>query len=199
MYRFPDSVEKLVNALSRLPGIGPKTAQRLAFYIIKTPEDEAFGLSDAIRQARESMRHCRECGNFTDTEVCSMCSSDKREHSTICVVENPQDIIAVESSGEYNGLYHVLMGSLSPLNGIGPEELTINKLIDRIKNGEIKEVILATDPNVEGEATAAYINEILEDSPVKVTRLAYGIPMGGNLEYADGVTLGKALEGRREF
>ncbi len=199
MYRLPDSVEKLVNALSRLPGIGPKTAQRLAFYIIKSPEDEAFELSRFIQDARESIHYCKTCGNFTDKEVCSICSSHVRDHTTICVVENPQDITAIESWGEYNGLYHVLMGSLSPLDGIGPEDLNISKLVERLKNSSAKEVILATDPNVEGEATAAYIKEILKDSPVKITMLAHGIPVGGNLEYADGVTLGKAMEGRREF
>lgn len=199
MYRLPDSVEKLVNALSRLPGIGPKTAQRLAFYIIKSPKDEAFELSHAIQDAREAIHYCKTCGNFTDKEVCSICSSHVRDHTIICVVENPQDITAIESWGEYNGLYHVLMGSLSPLDGIGPEDLNISKLVERLKNSSAKEVILATDPNVEGEATAAYIKEILKDSHVKITMLAHGIPVGGNLEYADGVTLGKAMEGRREF
>jgi recombination protein RecR len=199
MYRFPDSVEKLVNALSRLPGIGPKTAQRLAFFILKSPKEEAIELSDAVKDARDLIRHCKECGNFTDNDICSICASDKRDSSTVCVVENPQDIIAVESSGEFRGLYHVLMGALSPLDGIGPEDLTIDKLVTRAKESGIKEIILATDPNVEGEATAQYVKEVLSEFPVKVTRLAHGIPIGGNLEYADGVTLGRAIEGRREF
>ena len=199
MYRLPDSVEKLVNALSRLPGIGPKSAQRLAFHILKSPKEDALELSESLKEARENIRHCVQCGNFTDQDICSICSSVKRDNSVVCVVENPQDIMAVESSGEYNGLYHVLMGALSPLDGIGPEDLTIDRLASRIKESGVQEVILATDPNVEGEATAQYVKEILAVFPVKVTRLAHGIPIGGNLEYADGVTLGRAIEGRREF
>ena len=199
MYRLPDSVEKLVNALSRLPGIGPKSAQRLAFHILKSPKEDALELSESLKEARENIRHCVQCGNFTDQDICSICSSVKRDNSVVCVVENPQDIMAVESSGEYNGLYHGLMGALSPLDGIGPEDLTIDRLASRIKESGVQEVILATDPNVEGEATAQYVKEILAVFPVKVTRLAHGIPIGGNLEYADGVTLGRAIEGRREF
>ncbi|MDA3792689.1 MAG: recombination mediator RecR [Elusimicrobia bacterium] len=199
MYNLPESVENLINALSMLPGIGPKTAQRLAFYILKSPVDEANFLSDSVISARESIRPCVICGNFTDKEECNICRSQERDREIICVVENPQDILAIESSGEYNGLFHVLMGALSPLDGINPEDLRIDELVGRVKKEEIKEVIIATDPNVEGEATAAYIKEILNKYPVKITHLAYGIPMGGNLEYADGVTLGKALEGRREF
>jgi recombination protein RecR len=179
--------------------IGPKTAQRLAFHIIKTPKNEVFELSEALSTAKEKISHCKICSNLTDKEVCSICTSTRRDNTTICVVENPQDIIAIESAGVHNGLYHVLMGSLSPLDGIGPEELKMQELVNRVKESNIKEIIIATDPNVEGEATAAYIKEILKDLSVKITRLAHGIPMGGNLEYADGVTLGKAIEGRREF
>ncbi|MEA3506751.1 MAG: recombination mediator RecR [Elusimicrobiota bacterium] len=199
MYNLPDSVEKLINSLSMLPGIGPKTAQRLAFYILKSPVEEASRLSESVISAREAVRPCVICGNFTDRERCNICRSPERDRSVVCVVENPQDILAVESSGEYNGLFHVLMGALSPLDGINPEDLRIDELVSRVKKEDIKEVIIATDPNVEGEATAAYIKEVLSEFPVKVTHLAYGIPMGGNLEYADGVTLGKALQGRREF
>jgi recombination protein RecR len=199
MYNLPDSVEKLINSLSMLPGIGPKSAQRLAFYILKSPMEEASRLSESVISAREAVRPCVICGNFTDREECAICRSHDRDRSVVCVVENPQDILAVESSGEYNGLFHVLMGALSPLDGINPEDLRIDELVSRVKKGDIKEVIIATDPNVEGEATAAYIKEVLNEFPVKVTHLAYGIPMGGNLEYADGVTLGKALQGRREF
>ncbi|MFC2061033.1 recombination mediator RecR [Elusimicrobiota bacterium] len=199
MYQLPEIVERLINSLSRLPGIGPRSAQRLAFHIIKSPRQEAVDISESIIQAIDNMHPCKICGNLTDKENCSICESDKRDNTIVCVVENPQDIIAVESSGEYNGLYHVLMGALSPLDGIDPEDLRINELINRVKDGSIKEIILATDPNVEGEATATYIKELLKDNPVEVTRLAYGIPMGGNLEYADGVTLGKAIEGRRKF
>ncbi|MFH1415634.1 MAG: recombination mediator RecR [Elusimicrobiota bacterium] len=199
MFKLPESVERLVNAFSRLPGIGPRSAQRLAFHLIKNPKSEADELSEAVKTARESVGYCRECSSITDMEVCSICDDSSRDRTLICVVENPQDILAVESSGEYKGLYHVLLGSLSPLNGIGPEDLKINKLIERIKNSSIKEVIIATDPNVEGEATAIYIKDMLDDTPVLVTRIAHGVPIGGNLEYADSVTLGKALEGRREF
>jgi len=199
MYRYPEAVEKLINALSKLPGVGRRTAQRLAYHLLKSPKEEAHQLSEVVKSARDSVGPCRTCGNFTDKETCNICSSHKRDRSVICVVENPQDIIAIESSGQYNGLYHVLMGSLSPLDGVEPEDLRIDELVGRLKKEEIKEIIIATDPNVEGEATAAYLKDILKDFPVKITHLAYGIPMGGNLEYADGVTLGKALEGRREF
>lgn len=199
MFKLPSSLEKLVNSLSKLPGIGPRSAQRLAFYMVKAPKDEISELAESITTATRIISRCEECSNITDSKVCSICSSSTRDSSVICVVENPQDVIAVESSGEYNGLYHVLMGSLSPLNGIGPEDLTIGKLISRIKDSQVNEVILATDPNVEGEATATYLKSIMEGLPVKVTRLARGIPIGGNLEYADGVTLSKAIEGRREF
>ncbi|MGM0442377.1 MAG: recombination mediator RecR [Elusimicrobiota bacterium] len=200
MYRYPQPVEKLVNNLSRLPGIGPKTAQRLAFYILKTPLEEAKELSEAIRRSRENISPCKKCGNYTDKDICNICSNPDRNSSVICVVENPQDVVAMESSGEYKGLYHVIMGSLSPLDGVEPEDLKISQLIDRItKNEDIEEIILATDPDVEGEATAEYIKEELKSYDVKVTHLALGIPMGGNLEYADGVTLSKALEGRREY
>lgn len=199
MYKLPDVVERLINSLSRLPGIGPRTAQRLSFHIIKSSKQDAVELSEAIINAKESMHPCKVCGNLTDKDSCYICASDRRDRSLICVVENPQDVIAVESSGEYEGLYHVLMGALSPLDGIGPEDLRVDELIERVKEDNIREVILATDPNVEGEATAGYIKDILKNSSAKITRIAYGIPMGGNLEYADGVTLGKAIEGRREF
>ena len=201
MYRFPEAVERLVNAFSRLPGIGPRTAERLSYYILKSPDEEAARLVESIKTAKEKIVHCSHCGNFTDRDVCNICSSQKRDHSIICVVENPQDIIAIESSEEYNGLYHVLMGALSPLDGVGPEDLRIRELMERVKGADINEVILATDPNVEGEATASYLKGLLKElnCAVKVTHLAYGIPMGGNLEYADGVTLGRAIEGRIEF
>lgn len=199
MYKLPEALEKLVNSLSKLPGIGPKTAQRLAFHIIKYAKKDSAELSESIKVATKNIKYCRKCGNFTDKDLCNLCSSDVRDNTIICVVENPHDIIAVESSGEYNGSYHVLMGALSPLDGISPEDLRINELINRIKDSDINEVILATDPNVEGEATAIYIHEMIKGLDVKVTRLAQGLPMGGNLEYADGVTLGRALSGRREF
>ncbi len=199
MYNLPESIENLINSLSMLPGIGPKTAQRLAFYILKSPVEEANLLAESVLDARDSVHPCIICGNFTDKEKCNICRSHNRDRSVICVVENPQDILAIESSGEYNGLFHVLMGALSPLDGINPKDLRIEELVDRVEKGNIKEIIIATDPNVEGEATATYIKKVLNSFPVKLSHLAYGIPMGGNLEYADGVTLGKALQGRREF
>ncbi len=199
MHHLPESLNKLINALSRLPGIGGRTAQRLAFHIIKSPPEEAGELAGALTEAVETIRPCSICGNFTDRQVCRICESPRRDASTVCVVENPQDVLAIEQSGRYSGLYHVLMGALSPLDGIGPGDLKIKELTERVKKGGVKEIIIATDPNVEGEATAEYIKEVLENFKVKVTRLAYGIPIGGNLEYADGPTLGRALEGRRSF
>ncbi|MBN2407879.1 MAG: recombination protein RecR [Elusimicrobia bacterium] len=199
MRKIPDILEKLVNSLSRLPGIGPRTAQRLAFYIVQSPGSEAAELSSAITEAKKKVHNCSECGGLTDKDPCDICRSDRRDHSVICVVEHTQDILALEASGEFSGLYHVLMGSLSPLDGIGPENLNIDRLDQRVKKGGVSELILATDPNVEGEATAAYIKEKFKKYNIKITRLAHGIPMGSNLEYADGVTLGKAIEGRREF
>ncbi len=199
MYKLPEKLGKLVNSLSKLPSIGPKSAQRLAFYIVKSSGDEALDIAESIREAVENIRHCDICANITDRDKCDICSSEKRDKRTICVVENPQDVISIESSENYNGMYHVLLGSLSPLDGIEPEDLRIKQLTERVGSEDVEEVILALDPNVEGEATAAYIREELKDMQVKVTQLAYGIPMGGNLEYADGVTLGKALEGRKEL
>jgi recombination protein RecR len=199
IYRIPEPVERLANEFSRLPGIGPKSALRIALYIVKSEKNDASELASSIVKAKELIRHCSICGNLTEKDICTICSSSDRDRSVICVVENPQDVIAVESSGEFNGLYHVLMGSLSPLDGIGPGDLTIEKLIKRVKEDDVKEVILATDPNVEGEVTATYIKDLLKGISLKVTCLARGIPIGGNLEYADGVTLGRAIEGRREF
>ncbi len=199
MFRYPEPLENLINALSRLPGIGIKTAERLSYYIVRTSKKEAEGLCGAIKEAIEKIRHCSICSNITDEKICNICSSAKRDRTTICVVENPADIIALESSDEYKGLYHVLMGSLSPLNGIEPENLRINELVERVEKFQIKEIILALDPDVEGEATAFYIKSIFNNYPVKITQLAYGIPMGGNLEFTDSITLGRAIEGRRDF
>lgn len=195
-YRLPSPVKRLVNEFSKLPSIGPRSAERLAFYLVKTPREEALALSQAINEAKDTVSYCRVCGGITDDNPCYICSSESRDKKTLCVVENPQDLAAVEESG-YNGIYHILMGALSPLDGITPEDLRISELVSRIKNENFKEIILALDPNVEGEATAIYLRDILKDMGVKITQLAYGIPMGGNLEYADGVTLSKALEGRR--
>jgi len=196
---YSKSLERLITALHRLPGIGPKSAQRLAFYVLKSPKEEANELAQAILMAKEKMRSCSICGYISDIDPCSICQDPTRDRSTICVVEEPQDIFVFEKMGEYKGTYHVLMGALSPLDGVGPDDLKIKELMTRIEKGQIKEVILATDPNAEGEATAAYLSKVIKPTGVKVTRLALGMPMGGDLEYADEVTLSKAMEGRREL
>lgn len=196
---FAAPVSKLITELSRLPGIGNKTAQRLAFYILDTPKEQAQSLARAIVNARNNMKYCSVCYNMTDIDPCRICSSGKRDETTICVVEDPRDVIAMEKTREYNGLYHVLHGAISPMEDIGPEDIRIKELLKRLKNGEVKEVILATNPTIEGEATAMYISRLLKPLGVKVTRIAYGIPVGGDLEYADEVTLVKALEGRKEL
>ncbi|MDH5661816.1 MAG: recombination mediator RecR [Elusimicrobiota bacterium] len=192
------SLQRLISALNRLPGIGPKSAQRLAFHILKSSGAEANELAQAILGAKEKMKSCSVCGNITDNDPCSICDDSTRDGSTICVVEQPQDIFVFEKMGEYKGTYHVLMGALSPLDGVGPDDLRMKELVTRIKQGKIREVIIGTNPNVEGEATATYLSQLIKPLGVKVTRLAQGIPMGGDLEYADEVTLAKALEGRRE-
>jgi len=193
------SLERLISALNRLPGIGPKSAQRLAFYILKSSRAEANELAQAILGAKENMKSCSVCGNITDNDPCSICDDSTRDGSTICVVEQPQDIFVFEKMGEYKGTYHVLMGALSPLDGVGPDDLKIKELARRIEQGKIREVIIATNPNAEGETTATYLSQLIKPLGVKVTRLAQGMPMGGDLEYADEVTLAKALEGRREL
>jgi recombination protein RecR len=195
---YSKSLERLISALHRLPGIGPKSAQRLAFYILKSPKGEANELAQAILAAKEKMVSCSICGNITDSDPCSICEDSTRDGSTICVVEQPQDIFIFEKMGEYKGTYHVLMGALSPLDGIGPDDLKMKQLVTRIEKGNIREVIIATNPNAEGETTATYLSKLVKPFGVKVTRLAQGIPIGGELEYADEVTLAKALEGRRE-
>ena len=192
------SVENLVAQLSRLPGIGTRTAQRLAFHILSTKQDEAVALANAIVEVKERVRFCRECGNLTEEELCSICKDARRDRSVVCVVEQPVDVISLERTHEYRGLYHVLGGSLSPLDGVEPEDLRIKELLARIEAGGIEEVVLATNPNMTGEATAAFLADRLRDH-VRVTRLASGLPVGGDLEYADEVTLGRALSGRREM
>jgi len=196
---YSKSLQRLISALHRLPGIGPKSAQRLAFHIMKSSREEANELAQAILAAKENMKSCSVCGNITDSDPCSICDDSTRDRSTICVVEQPQDIFVFEKMGEYKGTYHVLMGALSPLDGVGPDDLKIKELVTRIEKGKIGELIIATNPNVEGEATAAYLSKLIKPLGVKVTRLAQGMPMGGDLEYADEVTLAKALEGRREL
>lgn len=190
---------RLSEQFERLPGIGTKTAQRLAYYVLKMPKERAVEFSNAILAAHENIHYCSECCNLTDKEKCSICESNKRDHSTICVVEDPRDVVAMERTQEYNGVYHVLHGAMSPLNGIGPEQLTIKQLLSNIQNHPVSEVIMATNPTVEGETTSMYISKLLKPLGIKVTRLAYGIPVGGDLEYADEVTLLRALEGRSEM
>ena len=191
------SVDNLVAQLTRLPGIGSRTAQRLAFHVLSTPKDEALALATAIEEVKERVRFCRECGNLTEEELCGICLDARRDRTVVCVVEQPVDVISLERTHEYRGLYHVLGGSLSPLDGVEPEHLRIDELLQRVAQGEIREVVLATNPNMTGEATAAYLADRLRDRAT-VTRLASGLPVGGDLEYADEVTLGRALAGRRE-
>ena len=200
MARFSPSVAKLISELGKLPGIGPKSAQRLAFHILAMPQDEVKSLSEALMDAKTTTRLCSVCQNFTDTDPCPICSDPKRDKSTICVVENPRDVSTMERMRDYNGLYHVLHGVYSPLNNVGLDEIKIRELIERLReNPETKEVILATNQTAEGEATAMYLGRLIKPSGIKVTRIASGLPMGSDLEYADDVTLSKAMQARREF
>lgn len=192
-------LSRLVEQFERLPGIGYKSAQRLAYYVLGLSDEEVKQFSDSILKAHDKIHTCKICCNLTDQELCSICSDTARDHSTICVVENPRDVVAMERTRDYNGSYHVLHGVISPLNGVGPDQLRIKELLSRIHGDEIHEVIMATNPTVEGEATAMYVSRLLKPLGVKVTRLAYGIPVGGDLEYADEVTLSRALEGRSEL
>jgi recombination protein RecR len=192
-------IENLVTELMKLPGIGRKTAQRLAFYILAMPAEEAKGISRAINEVKEKARFCTKCFNITDTEVCSICRNDSRDRTKLCVVEEPSNILVIERTGGFKGLYHVLLGALSPIDNMTPEKLKIKELVERVEKDGIEEVILATNPNTRGELTAQYVREILKPSNVRVTRIAYGLPMGGDIEFADEVTLSKALEGRREM
>ncbi len=194
---LPDTLARLVEELQQLPGIGPKGAQRLAFHILKTPREQADRLIDAVRDVKERVTYCSVCNNITEADPCIFCRSDERDHNVICVVEEPQNVWAVEKTREFKGVYHVLMGALSPLQGIGPDDLKIKNLIDRAGDG-VREVILATNPNVEGEATAIYLARLIKPLGVKVTRIAMGVPVGGDIDYADEVTMHRALEGRRE-
>jgi recombination protein RecR len=199
MADFPASMKLLIEEFSKMPGIGPKTAQRLAFYILRSPKNETDALAGAIRKVKESVRFCDICNNLSDEENCEICKSPLRNKAILCVVEEPKDIVTIERAGNFNGLYHVLLGSLSPLDGIGPSELKIKELLERVKKEKFKEIIIATDFNTEGEATALYLVKILKASGAKLTRVAYGIPVGGDLEYADQATIMKAFEGRREL
>jgi recombination protein RecR len=194
---LPDPLTRLIEELVRLPGIGPKGAQRLAFHLLKTPRELTDRLIDALRDVKERVTYCTVCNNITDTDPCAFCSDDRRDPHTICVVEEPQNVSAIEKTREFKGMYHVLMGALSPLQGIGPDDLKIKGLLGRIGT-DVNEVILATNPNVEGEATAIYLARLLKPLGVKVTRIAMGVPVGSDLEYADEVTMHKSMEGRRE-
>jgi recombination protein RecR len=195
---FSPAVENLVAQLTRLPGVGTRTAHRLAFHLLRAPKDEAGALAGAIAEVKERVRFCRDCGNLTENEVCEICRDERRDRTVICVVEQPVDLFSLERTHEYRGLYHVLGGALSPIDGVEPSDLTIDELVQRVERNGVVEVVLATNPNMTGEATAAYVADKLRGR-VRVTRLASGLPVGGDLEYADEVTLGRALSGRREM
>lgn len=199
MSHYPSSILKLIESFSRLPGIGEKTAERLAMHVLRAPRNEAERLSRSIKEIKEKVRLCSMCFAFSDADICNICSDQKRTSSILCVVEQPPDMVAIEKSGSFEGLYHILQGILSPMNGVGPDSIRIKELISRIAQGKIKEVILATSTNVEGEATAAYIAERLENYRVKVTRIASGVPIGSDLKYVDQVTLKKAMEARHDI
>ena len=198
MNYYGDHITRLIEELKSLPGIGGKLAQRLAFHIINMPEERAAGLSAAITEARQNVRYCSVCNNLTDEDPCPICRNPKRDRDTIMVVEDPRDMAAYENTKEYKGVYHILHGAISPMSGVGPEDIRIRELLRRM-DGSVSEVILATNPNVEGEATAMYISRLIKPMGIKVTRIANGVPFGGDLEYIDEVTLSKALEGRREI
>lgn len=199
MSEFSPSIEKLIESFEKLPSIGNKTAIRLAFYMLNTSEEQANEFVKSIQDARKNLKFCSKCFNISDTDPCEICSNAKRDQSQICVVEDVKDVIAIEKIHEFKGLYHVLHGTISPMDGIGPDDIRIKELLARLMDGTVKEVILATNPKVEGEATAIYISKLVKPMGVKVTRLAHGIPVGGDLEYTDEFTLGKALEGRTEL
>ena len=199
MSKFAEPMARLIDELKKLPGIGSKTAQRLAFHILRSSDEDAVALAAAVREVKASLRLCSVCNNITDVDPCVYCSSAVRNQRTICVVEEPTNIAAIEKSRHYNGAYHVLHGSISPLHGIGPDQLRTANLVRRIENGEVDEVILATNPTVEGEATAGYVADLIKRPGLKVTRIATGIPAGSDIEYADEVTMTKAMEGRRDM
>jgi recombination protein RecR len=195
---YAGPVQELIDQLGRLPGVGPKSAQRIAFYLLKLPKEDAERLADAIVEVKARISFCRRCWNVSEGELCELCRDERRDPAIVCVVEEPRDIVAVEKTQEYRGLYHVLQGAISPIEGIGPEQLRVKELLARVDTEGIKEVILCTNPNLEGEATAMYLARLLKPLGLSVTRIASGLPVGGDLEYADELTLGRALEGRRE-
>jgi recombination protein RecR len=199
MQFFPASLENLVDKFASLPGIGKKSAQRLAFHLLSLPDEEVKSFAHAMLEAKGSVRCCKVCQNLTDGDICSVCSNPRRDASTICVVSEPRDVLSIERSREYNGVYHVLHGTLSPMNRVGPDDIRIKELVERVSSGNITEVIMATNPDTEGDTTAMYISRLIRPFDIKITRLAYGIPVGSNLEFADDATLLRALEGRREM
>lgn len=196
---YPEPIARLIEAFQKLPGVGPKTAQRLAFFVLSLPREEVVGMARAMVDARDKTRYCSVCGNFSDAETCFVCRDSRRDATLLCVVQDPRDVLAMERTREFKGRYHVLGGAISPMDGIGPDQLRIKSLLTRAGERQIREVILATNPNVEGEATALYIARLLKPLGIRVTRIAHGLPVGGDLEYADEVTLSRALEGRRDF
>lgn len=199
MKLYSDTFEKLINELNKLPGVGPKTAQRLAFFILKMQKEEAEMLAFAIQEVKSKIHYCSICNNLTESDICNICSDQNRDKEIICVVEEPNDLIAIEKTRGFHGVYHILLGKISPLDGFGPEDIKIDSLVGKVKKGGIREIILAINPNVEGEATALYIAKQLKPFSVKITRLAHGLPMGADLEYADEVTLIRAMDGRSEM
>ncbi|WP_410986300.1 recombination protein RecR [Bacillus paranthracis] len=195
---YPEPISRLIDSFMKLPGIGPKTAVRLAFFVLDMKEDDVLGFAKALVNAKRDLAYCSVCGHITDRDPCYICNDSHRDQSVVCVVQEPKDVIAMEKMKEYQGVYHVLRGAISPMEGIGPEDINIPQLLKRLHDETVQEVILATNPNIEGEATAMYISRLLKPTGIKVTRIAHGLPVGGDLEYADEVTLSKALEGRRE-
>ncbi|KKK34763.1 recombinase RecR [Salinicoccus sediminis] len=196
---YPEPISKLIDSFMKLPGIGPKTAQRLAFYVLNMKEDDVVNFSRSLMEVKRDLQFCSVCGHITDIDPCYICSDKNRDRSVICVVQDTKDVIAMEKMREYKGLYHVLHGAISPMDGIGPEDINVASLIERLKDDEVKEIILATNPNIEGESTAMYISRLVKPIGIKSTRLASGLPVGGDLEYADEVTLSKAIEHRTEL
>ena len=199
MAYYPEPVARLIEALQRLPGIGPKTAQRLAFFLLKRPAEEVTALAESLTQLKALIVHCGVCFNVTQEDPCRICRDPQRDARALCVVEEPNDLLAIERTGEFRGRYHVLLGALSPLDGIGPEDLKVRELLSRLERDPVEEIILATNPSVEGEATALYLGKLLKPFATRITRIARGLPVGGDLEYADEVTLSKALEGRKDL
>jgi len=199
MSDYAEPIEKLIDEFRKLPGIGPKSAQRLAYSVLRRPKEDADRLCRAVMEVKEKIRYCSRCNNFSDRDPCNYCSNPARSNEIICIVEEPHDILAIEKTREYRGRYHVLHGVLSPINGIGPENLKLNNLLERLKEGSVREVILATNPNVEGEATAIYLAKLLKPIGIKISRIALGVPVGSDLEFADEVTMSKALEHRHEL